>query len=119
MQKTVAVIDIGNTSTTLGLYRHGRVIKMDRVPTGERSLDSLAQCLVRLTGKRTPIGAAVAYVVPMATGSWRRAVRRVWPKADWLEVYHLLNLGVGIDYPRPETIGADRLWGGLGITHER
>jgi len=109
MQKTVAVIDIGNTSTTLGLYRAGRIIKMDRVSTGERAWGGLARRLARLAGQHAPEGVAVASVVPTAIGSWRRAVRRVWPKADWLEVHHRLNLGVGIDYPRPETIGADRL----------
>jgi type III pantothenate kinase len=109
VKATLAVIDIGNTSTTLGLYRAGRIIKMDQVPTSERALAGLPHRLKRLAGKQTPEGVGMASVVPAATGVWRRAARRVWPKADWLEVNHRLNLGVGIDYPRPETIGADRL----------
>ncbi|MBU1908657.1 MAG: type III pantothenate kinase, partial [Verrucomicrobia bacterium] len=91
------------------VYRDGRIIRMNRMPTRERASAGLARCLARMAGKHTPVGVALASVVPVATGAWRRAVRRVWPKADWLEVHHRLNLGVGIDYPSPETIGADRL----------
>jgi type III pantothenate kinase len=47
-------------------------------------------------------------VVPAATGVWRRAVKRVC-SADLLKVSHKLDLGIGISYPEPAKIGADRL----------
>ena len=109
MKKPVIVIDIGNTSTTLGVYRAGRIIRMDRVPTTDRAADGLERRLKRLAGPRAPDGVGLASVVPAAVGAWRRAAKRLWPSAGWLEVGHQLNLGVGIDYPRPATIGPDRL----------
>ncbi|HOW98895.1 MAG TPA: type III pantothenate kinase [Kiritimatiellia bacterium] len=109
MKTAILVIDIGNTSTTLGVYRGGRVIRMDRVPTADRAAAGLERRLKRLAGSRAPEGVGVASVVPAAVGAWRKAARRLWPAAGWLEVGHRLELGVGIDYPRPATIGADRL----------
>ena len=47
-------------------------------------------------------------VVPRATPLVRKAVRHFW-NLDTLELNAQTTRGVGIDYPRPKTIGADRL----------
>ena len=109
MSKRVIVVDIGNTSTSVGLYAGGRVTRRSHGATRGNGLEAVANRLLRASGGRPPDGVAVASVVPAATAFWRKAARRLWKAVDVLEIHHALDLGVGVDYPRPETIGADRL----------
>ncbi len=103
------MIDVGNTSTSLGWYARGRVLKTRRLPTSRRSPEAISAALRRLAGSRKPDGAVLSSVVPAVNAGWKRSIRRLWPKARLLVVNHKLKLGVPVTYPRPETIGADRL----------
>ena len=47
---TVLVIDAGNTSTSIGVYRSGRILRTDRLPTDVRSVARMTGKLKRLAG---------------------------------------------------------------------
>lgn len=102
--KTFLVIDIGNTSTSVGYYCAGNVSNVGRSPSRFRSQDEV----VPLVTAKSVDGVVIASVVPLANARWEKLVRRAGlPKP--LFVSHELVLGVPVDYPQPEKIGADRL----------
>lgn len=102
------LLDIGNTHTHIGLADERRVRRQLDLPTAAWVPGRAPAIVERFVG-RTPLsGAALCSVVPRATPLVRRAVRQRWG----LRVFELSARtvrGVGVDYPRPETIGADRL----------
>jgi len=102
------LFDIGNTHTHLGLADARRVVKCANLPTaGWR--DGVAAALVkRFVGRARIEGAALCSVVPHATPQVRKIVRALW-KLDTLELTPKTLRGVGIDYPKPASIGPDRL----------
>ncbi len=97
----ILVVDIGNTNTHLGLATAKRVVRGWEFPTRDAAR--------RPRWVRAKIeGAIIGSVVPDAVAPVRRAIRRVYG-VEPLVLSHKLDLGVGIRFPRPEQIGADRL----------
>jgi len=102
------LFDIGNTHTHLGLADGTRVIKQANIPT-QAWLDGGAAARVKkFTGKHQVAGAILCSVVPRATPVVKRFVRATWQLAT-RELNCQTIRGVGVDYPQPRTIGADRL----------
>ena len=98
------VIDIGNTSASIGYYRNGKVSGVGRCGSRVESVDEI---LPLVTAK--PVDAVVvASVVPPVDAKWKRLVKNAG-LPDPLFVHHELELGVPVDYPKPGNIGADRL----------
>jgi type III pantothenate kinase len=64
-------------------------------------------------GKRIE-GAILCSVVPQATPKVRKTVRQLW-NLTALELTPKTLRGVGIDYPKPETIGPDRLANAVAV----
>jgi type III pantothenate kinase len=110
------LFDIGNTHTHLGLANERRVLRQANIPTAawfNGSAGRLVQSFVR----RAPLaGAALCSVVPRATPQVVRAVKRLW-KLPVLALKPKTLRGVGIRYPRPETIGPDRLANAIAVRH--
>ncbi|MEA2069599.1 MAG: type III pantothenate kinase, partial [Verrucomicrobiota bacterium] len=101
---TSLVIDIGNTSTSVGYYRNGKVSGTGRCSSRFQGLEEVLPLIAA-----KPVGAVViASVVPSVNARWKRALKSVGLPAPQF-VSHELELGVPIDYPRPGNIGADRL----------
>lgn len=101
---TSLVIDIGNTSTSIGYYRNGKVSGVGHCATRFQSLETV---LPLITGKRVD-AVVVASVVPPVNAKWKRLLKGAGLPAP-LFVSHELELGVSVDYPNPCSIGADRL----------
>ncbi len=101
---TLLVIDIGNTSTSVGYYRNGKVSGVERCDSRFRSPDEI----VPLISTKPADGVVIASVVPPVNAKWKRLIKNAG-LPDPLFVSHELELGVPIDYPKPENIGADRL----------
>lgn len=102
--KSVLVIDIGNTSTAIGYYRNGKISGGQHCRSGFKSVDEV----LPLITLKPADSVVIASVVPSVNARWKRAVKRAGlPTALW--VTHTVELGVPVDYPRPENIGADRL----------
>ncbi len=101
------VVDIGNTSTAVGLWAGGRVSRVAHCDAGFAEAAAAAESLA---------GAgvdALAYVsvVPKADARWR-----AWAKRRRLNFHQVSHRdfsddrqALTLDYPHPETIGADRL----------
>lgn len=103
------LLDIGNTHAHLGLGNASRVRKTHDIPTGDVLSGRLPRQLARLYPKHAPLdGAAVASVVPMATSPALRALRRLC-KTPPIVLSPSTLQGLAIDYPRPSSIGQDRL----------
>ena len=113
----ILLFDIGNTHTHLGLANTGRVVKQANIPTAAWFNGSAAERLVRKFASRARLdGAALCSVVPRATPRVTRAVKEIWG-LRCLSLTPGTLRGVGIDYPKPETIGPDRLANAVAARH--
>ena len=102
------LFDIGNTHTHLGLADDKRVVKHTNIATAKWFDGGAAALVKRFVGRNEPNGAMVCSVVPRATPLARKTVRAAW-NLEATELTAKTTRGVGIDYPKPKTIGADRL----------
>ncbi len=104
----ILLFDIGNTHTHVGLADGRRVRKQVNLPT-RAWFDGKARALVKkIAGREKITGAVLCSVVPRATPKVRQTVRALW-RLDTLELNAKTIRGVGIDYPKPASIGPDRL----------
>ena len=101
-------VDVGNTSTTLGLYEDGAVSRVARIAGGILANPEACSDLMRLIASEYVEGVSIASVVPKANAKWRRLTRETLGCAPRF-VSHESPLGFALDYPHPERIGADRL----------
>jgi type III pantothenate kinase len=104
----ILLFDIGNTHTHLGLANAERVVKHLNIPTAKWFARGAGALVKRFAGRNNIDGAIVCSVVPRATPLARKMVRATW-NLELLELNAKTARGVGIDYPKPKTIGADRL----------
>jgi type III pantothenate kinase len=104
----ILLFDIGNTHTHLGLANRRRVVKQVNLPTAAWADGRAGKLVAKFAGSSVVEGAALCSVVPRATPAVRRFVRQRWG-LPCLELGPKTLRGVGIDYPRPGTIGPDRL----------
>jgi type III pantothenate kinase len=95
------LIDISNSFTKLAFATRRRISKPTRLPTANFS----AAMLQRFAGRHKIDIFVVCSVVPKKNGTVRKVAKR--SRILWLTPR--VELGVGIDYPNPKTIGADRL----------
>jgi type III pantothenate kinase len=109
----VLLLDIGNTHTHIGLGGGTRVVKHGQMPTAFWGDDRAARRLQRWL--RTGLaGVSLCSVVPEATRHARRWARQ-HGGGKLRELTAKTVRGLGVDYPRPETIGADRLANSLAV----
>jgi len=95
------LIDVSNSYTKLAFASSNRIARTQRIPTRELT----AGYLRRLLKQRDAEMVVISSVVPNRNKAIRSATR---PRRTlWLSAK--IKLGVGVEYPRPETIGADRL----------
>ena len=101
---TALVIDVGNTSTSVGYYSGGEISGVGRCKSYFQSLEEVIPLITV-----QPVDAVmIASVVPAVNAPWKHAIESVGLPVP-LFVSHELALGVPVDYPLPEKIGADRL----------
>ncbi len=111
----LVVVDVGNTSTAVGLWSGGRVTRVQHIDWG--NAEENAGMICRRTGFNrctglvedlVPCAEAIAYVsvVPKADAPWRAFARRIGKP---LIPITYRDFPLRLDYPKPETIGADRL----------
>ncbi len=112
----ILLFDIGNTNTHVGLGNAHRVTRQLDLPT-DKWLDLRAgQALRRFVRRQRLEGASVCSVVPAVTPVVCAFAAREWG-LDCLEVGPTTIHGLGIRYPRPETIGPDRLANAVAAKH--
>jgi type III pantothenate kinase len=96
------LIDISNSYAKIAFASKRRVSAPVRISTGQLTSAFVAGFF----RKRKVRKVVVSSVVPAKNRSIIEAARE---KANVLWLDSKLNLGVGIDYPKPQSIGADRL----------
>lgn len=99
--KNYLLIDISNSFTKLAVASPKRISRPSRIPTHKLT----STYLRRFTRRRKIDMFVVCSVVPKKN----REVRSAAGKTRILWLGPGLKLGVGINYPAPKTIGADRL----------
>jgi type III pantothenate kinase len=104
----ILLFDIGNTHTHVGLANDRRVMRQINVPTREWFSGKASALVKKFVGAQKIEGAVLCSVVPRATPLVRKTVRAVW-KLETLGLNPKTICGVGIDYPKPNSIGPDRL----------
>ena len=97
--KRTLLIDISNSFTKAAVAVGPRIGRVHRISTS----DLKPSALRALAGKTKPDSVFLSSVVP----SKNSVVLTAFPHAVLIGPH--LDLGVGIDYPNPESIGADRL----------
>jgi type III pantothenate kinase len=106
--QSVLLFDIGNTRTHVARANARRITAAASFPTAAW-FGGAAPARVLKRFARAPLaGAAVCSVVPRATPLARRFVEECC-HVQVLELTPATVRGVGVAYPRPETIGPDRL----------
>ena len=104
----ILLFDIGNTHTHIGLADDRSVRKQTDISTLAWFGGSAAGLVEKFVGKASVTGAVLCSVVPRATPCVKKFVRATW-RLNALELNAKTLRGVGIDYPKPASIGADRL----------
>ncbi len=103
MMAQFLVIDVGNTSTKVGLVGSKGIV---------REVEMLTANILRSKSKlpfvKQAEGAIIASVVPHALLPLRRLLKKAGVSHP-IVVSSKLDLGIGIRYPNPKSIGADRL----------
>ena len=126
----LVAVDVGNTSTAVGLWSDGRVSRVSHCDGG---FDEASKAVESLAGVCRIDGIAYVSVVPKADRRWkafakahslrfRQVTYRAFPfslagtgTGDARQATDGSRLtALGLDYPRPETIGADRLADAVG-----
>ena len=109
---TSLVVDVGNTSTAIAVARDLRVSRVKHI-AGAICPKTIESAIGQMLPAKPVDGSVLASVVPSVTKNWIRILKRITGTAP-LVVDHKINLGVDIDYPRPKTIGPDRLANACG-----
>ena len=105
----IVAVDVGNTSTAAGIWENGKVGHVAHCDGGFGEAKAAVSALVR---KFRPVAMAYLSVVPKADSKWAAFARA--EKLQFVRITHehatlCPNGPLRLDYPRPETIGADRL----------
>ena len=112
----ILLFDIGNTNTHVGLANERRVTRHADIPTAAWFSGAAQPQLARFVGGARVEAVALCSVVPRATPPVCKVVRALWHLSS-LELTPKTLRGVGIDYPRPATIGPDRLANAVAARH--
>jgi type III pantothenate kinase len=102
------LVDISNSYAKFAFASVRRVSAPVRIATSKLSSRVVAGFL----GKRHVRRVVVSSVVPAKNS----AISKAAPKVDILWLDWKLKLGIGIDYPKPQSIGADRLANAAAVT---
>jgi len=103
------LIDISNSYAKFAFASKKRVSAPARISTS----DVTSAVVARFLKKRKVRKVVLSSVVPEKNSAVLKAANK---KANVLRLDWKLNLGVGIDYPKPQSIGADRLANAAAVT---
>ncbi len=111
---TLLTVDIGNTSTTCGLFASRELLHSFHFPTRTLTHQGLATeaIVAPMAGSAAPEAIAIASVVPWASDELVTVLAALYPSAK-IKVLTSRELPISIKYPNPEELGADRLIGSL------
>ena len=100
----LAAVDVGNTSTAVGLWSDGRVSRVSHCDGGFE--EAVAAVRALQADSAAPLPIAYVSVVPGRDRRWRAFAKSTGARFHQL-TYR--DFPLELDYPEPETVGADRL----------
>jgi type III pantothenate kinase len=109
------LLDIGNTHTHLGLASARSVRKQTEIPTNAWRGDQASKLIEKFRAGAVIDGASFCSVVPEATVRARKFLSGLGSPV--VELTDRTLRGIGIDYPKPASIGPDRLANSLAARH--
>jgi type III pantothenate kinase len=112
--RTILLFDIGNTNTHLGLASERKILRQTNIPTASWKSGKAAGLLKQFCGSAKISGACICSVVPRATPLAVKETAKIWGIKCLILTANSLR-GVGVDYPKPGTIGPDRLANALAV----
>ncbi|HVK57672.1 MAG TPA: type III pantothenate kinase [Candidatus Kapabacteria bacterium] len=107
------LLDIGNTHTHVGIAKAEKILRQMNFRTKGWRSGATAKEVIRFIQGEKLEGACFCSVVPSASPHCARFLRGL--KLDYVELNAETLRGVGINYPKPKTIGADRLANALAV----
>jgi len=100
MAARILLIDISNSFTKLGLADATKILQRRKIPTASLAPETLAKCVGQWKFSRIVVCSVVPARSEIAEKTYSQPV---------LQLSHKIDLGIAINYPRPGTIGPDRL----------
>lgn len=116
MTGMILLLDIGNTHTHVGLGDAGRLRVLGDMPTKAWLEGTAPDELKRLIKNRKPTSACFCSVVPKVNDAVRQTLDSLYGLSP-LQLTPDTIRGVGIRYPKPATIGQDRLANAVAAKH--
>src|SRR5208282_5262994 len=104
----ILLVDIGNTNTHLGLANGRCVLKHTNIPTSLWFRGAAGRLVKKFVGRASLEGVALCTGVRGERRNFGKTVRGLW-NLNAFELTRKTLCGLGIDYPKPDTIGEDRL----------
>lgn len=101
------LIDVGNGRTKLGLSTRESILDRRGLPTRGVTQDLIRETVTGWDFRQ----AILCSVVPAAIQPFREAF------PDLIELRHDTPMGIGVRYPKPESIGPDRLANAVALAH--
>lgn len=101
------LIDVGNGRTKLGLATREAILDRLELPTASLTPEGI----LKKVGHWSFAKVILCSVVPAAVGPFLTAFPNL------IELRHDTPMGIGIRYPKPESIGADRLANAVALAH--
>lgn len=105
MSGPLLVVDLGNSNAKTAVVEKGEVSEVHRYVHGQ---EHLFEHLRNQVADRGPVAVALASVVPDRTSEWTQNLESTLKIPVW-QFRTTDPQPVGVDVPRPETMGADRL----------
>ena len=105
--RMILLLDVGNTHTHLGVARGTKITSLPNLPTEAWRSGEASGLLRKALRGRTPAGAALCSVVPRVNSAVRQCLKGV----PFLELNHRTVRVIGVNYPKPQTIGPGRIRG--------
>lgn len=115
--RVAVVVDVGNTRSSIALLCNHRVASVVHLPTAQVREEAVVRTLRRLPGLDQAAGAVVGSVVPSTDAVWTASLLRTIRRAP-LFVSPRLHLGIRLGYPKPATLGADRIANAAAVIGE-
>ncbi|WFB35902.1 type III pantothenate kinase [Kiritimatiellota bacterium B12222] len=107
MKTGLLIVDIGNTSATTALYLEGKISELCRFPRvngTEANVKAAAEKYAVAGVQKVVVGS----VVPELTHFWKKDLSELLHCDAW-ELEPGAPLEIAVTYPKPTSIGADRL----------
>lgn len=104
----LALVDAGNTTCSLAVADGARLRRMGSVLTASVTPHAAARCLRDASGGIPFDGAVFCSVAPSVNSCWMKALGRS-SRTPPLQVTCELDFDMPLRYPKPATIGVDRL----------